>query len=150
MAPNEPTRPAGAAGLLLLALLAGACASCSAAKGPRLYPVRGQVLYNGRPVAKGLVVFHPLAPTAGAGQKPIAYTDDEGRFRLTTDRPGDGAPAGEYVVTVEWREKTRTGVEKVGGRNLLPARYGKPESSGLRCRVEEGPNELPPLNLTER
>jgi hypothetical protein len=53
-------------------------------------------------------------------------------------------------VTVEWREKTRTGVEKVHARNLLPARYSRPETSGLRCRVQEGPNELAPLSLTDK
>ena len=82
--------------------------------------------------------------------KPIAYTDVEGRFSMTTDRSGDGVASGEYAVTVEWREKSRSGVEKIRGRNLLPVRYAKPESSGLHCRVQEGQNELPPLNLTDK
>jgi hypothetical protein len=136
------------AALLVLVLLAASGVSCSSANGVRLYPVRGQVLYRGRPVAGAMVVLHPLGQTA-AGQKPLAYADAEGRFGLTTDRPGDGVPAGEYAVTVERREKTRSGAEKVRARNLLPARYSKPETSGLRCRVQEGPTELS-LNLTEK
>jgi hypothetical protein len=69
---------------------------------------------------------------------------------MTTDRPGDGVPAGEYAVTVVQREKTRTGVEKVNGRNLLPARYSNPEWTRLRCRVQQGQNELPTMNLTDQ
>ena len=135
---------------LLVALLVGSGASCSSGDRVRLYSVRGQVLYKNRPVVRAMVVFHPLEGRSARDPKPIAYTDDEGRFSMTTDRPGDGAPAGEYAITVELREKTPTGVEKVHGRNLLPVRYSKPELSGLRCRVLEGKNELPPLNLSDK
>ena len=107
---------------LLLALLVGSGASCSSGDCVRLYSVRGQVLYKNRPVVRAMVVFHPLEGRSARDPKPIAYTDDEGRFSMTTDRPGDGAPAGEYAITVELREKTPTGVEK----------------AGLRCRVQEG------------
>jgi len=136
--------------LLLLAILpAGSGVSCSSSARVRLYPVQGQVVYNGRPVVKAMVVFHPLEELPAGVQKPIAYTDAEGRFRLTTNVPGDGALAGEYAVTVELREKTATGVEKVGGRSLLPVRYSKPNSSGLRCQVQEGPNDLAPFMLAD-
>ena len=137
-------------GYFWLALWAGSVVSCSSGDRIQLHPVGGRVLYKGSPVARAMVVFHPLDGQTFEGLKPIAYTDDEGRFHLTTDSPGDGAPAGEYAVCVELREKTRTGVEKVKGRNLLPARYSKPESSGLRCRVLDGPNELPPFILIDK
>lgn len=97
-----------------------------------------------------MVVFHPLEAQVTEAMKPVAYTDDGGRFRLTTDSPGDGAPAGDYAITIVCREKTRTGVEKVKGRNLLPSRYSKPETSGLRYRVQEGKNELPAFELTDK
>src|SRR5262249_28100061 len=142
-------RPLRQVALLLLALVAMPAVSCSSGERTRLYPVRGQVLYKDRPVVRAMVVLHPLEEQPAGSSKPIAYTDAEGRFSVTTNRPGDGAPAGEYAVTVELREKTPTGVEKVRGRNLLPARYSKPESSGLRCSVREGQNELP-LNLTDK
>jgi hypothetical protein len=134
--------------LVLLALPVSGGTGCSSDRVP-LHSVRGQILYNNRPVARAMVIFHPLGEYPEKLPRPIAYTDAEGRFRMTTDRPGDGVPAGEYAVTVELREKTRTGVEKVRGRNLLPDRYSKPESTKLRCRVQEGPNELPPMNLTD-
>src|SRR5262245_26961324 len=103
---SSQTLRARSVALLLLALLAELCASCSANR-VRLHPVRGQVLYKNRPVERALVVFHPVGELPAGVQKAIAYTDAEGRFRLTTDKPGDGVPAGEYLITMELREKTR-------------------------------------------
>ena len=74
-----------AGAILLLFLLAEADLSCSSSK-PRLYPVRGRVLSNGRPVDRAMVTFHQ-AGGADATQKPIAYTDAEGQFRLTQPLP---------------------------------------------------------------
>jgi hypothetical protein len=93
--------------------------------------------------------FHPLGSYPAGLQKPLAYTDAEGRFTMTTDRPGDGVPTGQYAITVEYRERTYSGAEKVKGGNLLPEHYGKPETSGLRREVQEGENELP-LRLTDQ
>ena len=67
---------------------------------------------------------------------------------MTTYHPGDGAPLGLYAATVEYRELVQEGDEQMrNGRNLLPARYANPETSGLRCEVQAGINELPPWTL---
>jgi hypothetical protein len=132
--------------MILLLLV---CAACSSESKVRLEPVRGQVLYKDKPLHKAVVAFHPLGDYPVHLPKPIAYTDAEGRFTMTTFKPGDGVPAGEYAITVEYRERSQSGIEKIGGKNLLPARYSKPETSGLRCKVEEGDNELPVIKLTE-
>jgi hypothetical protein len=139
-----------AARMILPLVLVAGLVSCSSGERVRLHPVGGKVLYKDKALAKAMVVFHPLGDYPDDLPKPLAYTDAEGQFKMTTRRPGDGVPTGEYALTVEWRERTRTGAEKIGGRNLLPPRYSKPESSGLRCRVQEGPNELAPLLLTEK
>ena len=130
--------------LLLLALLLG----CSQPDGPVRYPVEGQVLYQGRPVAEARVVFHPQAEPDAQLPKPQAETDAEGRFKLTTLKPGDGAVPGPYMITVELRALRQIGEETVrDGRNLLPSRYGDPVKSGLSYEVQEGENQLPPLEL---
>jgi hypothetical protein len=117
--------------------------------GPLCYPVRGQVSFEGKPVAEAMVVLHPLAGSVEGGQKPIATTDADGRFAMTTYRTGDGAPPGEYAITVELRATRMAGEELVrDGRNLLPARYAQPEKSGLRCSVLDGDVELPAIHLT--
>src|SRR5687767_2841174 len=81
--------------LLVLAALVGA--SCS---GSDLATVRGQVIYQGNPVEGAVVTFHPRSNDANA-QRPSGLTDKDGNFTLTTGlKPG--APAGEYVATVNW------------------------------------------------
>jgi hypothetical protein len=113
--------------------------------------VKGQVLYKGKPVAEAMVVFHPLKGAAPDGPKPFAHTDADGRFELTTKVARDGAPAGEYAVTVQLRELVKVGEEAVrDGRNLLPAPYSKPSWSPLRVTVKEGANELEPFRLSEQ
>src|SRR5437016_336894 len=110
--------------ILLLILLTGMVA-CSSGDLVRLQPIRGQVLHHDQPLAQAMVVFHPLGAYPPDLPKPIAYTDAEGRFKMTTSLPGDGVPVGEYAVTVEFRERSHSGIEKIGGKNTLPERYSK-------------------------
>lgn len=137
----------------LLLLFALALAGCSGPSGPTCYPVRGQVLVDGKPVAEAQVVFHPLdAPAASAPRttipKPLGFTDSEGRFTLTTLRTNDGAPAGSYSITIELRSPRKVGEELVrDGANLLPARYGAAKTSGQTYQVLPRDNEVSPLRL---
>lgn len=124
---------------------------CSGSEGPRCYPVRGQVLYRGQPLAEAMVVFHPVEVVASATPKPIAYTDAQGHFQLTTWQTHDGAPLGEYAITVELREARLIGEEMTrDGRNLLPPPYADPKQTPLRYTVVEGDNAVPPLQLSAR
>jgi len=117
--------------------------------GARLYPVQGQALVKGKPAAGAVLVFHPVAE-AGA-EKPAAVVDEGGAFQVATRQPGDGAPAGEYRVTVTWLahrdidpekgDATQADVDRLGGR------YADPETSPLRVTVREDTNELPPFEL---
>jgi hypothetical protein len=44
-----------------------------------------------------------------------------------------------------------TGEEVVrNGPNVLPPRFAKPDSSGLKFTVSEGDNEIPPIEIPER
>ena len=132
--------------LTLVALVAAV--GCSRSTGPACYPVRGQVLYQDRPLAEALVVFHPLDPAAADYPRPMAITDPQGHFELTTIQSRDGAPAGKYAITVEHRRARLIGEELVrDGRNVLPLRFSKADSSPLSYTVVAGPNEVPPLRI---
>jgi hypothetical protein len=119
-------------------------------QGKSVYPVRGQVLYEGKPLANAFVVCHPLEKTARA-VRPSATTDTDGWFCLSTYQTDDGAPPGDYTVTVEWRKVTVIDSEtsELSG-NLLPARYSKPQTSKLRINVIAGANENHYLRLTRK
>src|SRR5262245_59099450 len=128
----------GSKGFAALLTLAGCVALSGCGRGgPKFYPVTGKVLVDGHPAEHALVVFHPVNAGPDA-LKPHAAVGPDGTFTLTTNTTGDGAPAGEYLVTVEW---WLSGVKKVSdpdvpSKNHLPAKYAKPESSGLK-RSEE-------------
>src|SRR5262245_30863632 len=66
-----------------------------------LCPVEGRLLVSGIPAANAHVTFHPIEGAAGTALS-VGRTGPDGSFRLTTFAAGDGAPAGEYVVTVVW------------------------------------------------
>src|SRR5687767_10889460 len=72
-----------------------------------VYPVQGSLFVKGKPAKGAVVMFHPLPLETG---RPTALRSrgtvgDDGSFRLTTYNTDDGAPAGEYVVTVYWPGK---------------------------------------------
>jgi hypothetical protein len=111
-----------------------------------VHSVRGQVLFQGRPTPGAFVAFHPLDPHVKDVPHPTAYADADGRFALGTYGAHDGAPAGEYAVTVVWWApvqvtKAQEG-DGVAPTNRLPARYGDAKKSGLHASVREGNNEL--------
>lgn len=109
-----------------------------------VYPVTGVLVANGNPLANATVVFHPVSDLGPDVPKPRGTTAADGRFTLTTYDGNDGAPAGEYRVTVQqWATVRPDG----GPENRLPARFAAPESSGLTATVTAGPNELKPISL---
>jgi hypothetical protein len=129
-------------------LLCGLAAGCSGSKQPPVYPVRGQVLLNGKPLAQAIVTFHhqgsgPEAPA------PSAQTDSEGRYTLTSYQNGDGAPEGDYAVSLVCfrTRELRKGSDEDTARNIVPVRYANAATSRLTAKVAAGKNELPPLQV---
>jgi hypothetical protein len=131
--------------VLTLALL---CSACSSGRKP-VQPVRGQVLVDGRPAAQAQVLFYP-ADGAKEEPHPTGQTDDQGYFDLTSYAKGDGAPEGNYVVTVTWFRVWQDARREVVRYNALPKRYAAPQSSQLRVTVAKGNNELNALQLYSR
>lgn len=137
-----------------LLVLAGL--SCSrSGPGKPVFPVHGQVLLEGKPVANVLVAFHPVGEWGAAENRPYAETDRDGRFTLSTYGSRDGAPAGEYKVAIRDLRGEGEGAEapvdeaspSKARPNRPPAQYANPETSGFRVRVHEGRNELEPFQL---
>src|SRR5262245_1066888 len=83
-------------------LIALSCCSCGP-KGKPLYPVSGHVYCNGQPAEGALVVFHPVDDSGEmVVLRPSAAVRADGFFELGSYKSGDGAPAGDYRVTVQW------------------------------------------------
>jgi hypothetical protein len=136
---------------LVLIWIAVACVivGCSSPKkGPICHPVHGKVTSKGKPLAEAMVLLHRKSGDVEGNQKPMAIARADGAFDLTTYRPGDGAPLGEYTITVELPALQKGGEEPVrNGPNTLPLKFSKPSTSPLKYTVVEGENEIPPINI---
>jgi hypothetical protein len=138
-----PGRRAGtrAAALLIVLACGGGCGD--AGDGLEKYPVRGRVLVNGQSAEMMAVTFHNTDPAApGNAARPVAVTDAEGRFALSTNADRDGAVPGEYLVTFFWAsENGPSAYDRLGGR------FADAAGSGQRIRVEKKENDLEPIDL---
>lgn len=137
--------------LAALTVIALAAAGCGKSTNDRVkvYPTNGQILWQGRPLAGAMVVLHPKGARDPRSLPARAATDKDGRFHATTYETADGAPAGEYAVTVQYYPLKRQGESYVPGPNSLPQKYANPATTDLSIRVAEAPTTLQPLNLRQ-
>lgn len=127
------------------------CLGCGPDDGRvRVYSVNGKVLVNGQPAEGARVVFYPTTP-AEPGQKvptPSATTDASGEYRLDSYEVEDGAPAGEFKVTVVWPEPPPANATgEFDLKDRLRGRYSNPQTTQLTATVEEGGGEIPAFEL---
>jgi hypothetical protein len=122
---------------VLLTLLPGGCST----GGP--YPVDGKVVWKDGSPARELegsqVVFDlPEKQTSARG-----IVQSDGTFQLTTNKPNDGALAGEYKVLVLETRKQLGGPD---GINIAPgvvdSRFYDPKTSDLQVTVKPGLNKI--------
>jgi hypothetical protein len=135
--------------ILAVALLA--VTGCGDDGRPDVYPVNGKVLVGGTPAAGAKVVFYPVSEELRGPGMPVpnGITDENGEFQLRSYEPEDGAPAGEFTVTVHWPEPTPPNVDEelFEPKDRLRGRYLDPQKSALSATVEQGGGELPPFEL---
>jgi hypothetical protein len=118
------------------------------------YPVSGTVKYKGEPVTKGRITFAPAKSEGRAAAGDI----HNGSYALTTVTNADGALPGSYRVSFVSKEVDLTQVtaNQKGGsprpndvikanktaKNLIPVKYGTPETSGKTAEVKEESNTI--------
>ena len=136
----------GLTGVLLLALAAVGCGGSDGRK--PTFPTRGKVLVGGKPAAKAQVTFHPRSDPDGKSPRPSATVEADGSFTLQTYTAGDGAPAGDYAVTVSWPQgESPIGGDADAGPDRLGNRYSNPKTTTLSATVSAAPTEIPAYNL---
>jgi hypothetical protein len=126
--------------LVLILLLGAGCSS--GGNGKPVYSVQGQAFKGTQPMAGAVVAFHSLSAEDKTNiVRPNGTVAEDGSFKLTTYKPNDGAPKGEYAVTILWMDKA-AGSEFVGGgesRVAAPDRlknaYSNPATTKLRAKV---------------
>ena len=89
-----------------------------------LAPVHGTVTVDDKPLFQGKVMFTPVAKGENKrpGRHAIGTIDSEGRFRLTTKDPDDGALVGDHwAIVINTEEEVPKGVPEFA-RLTLPNR----------------------------
>lgn len=144
--PTRRSKAAWALALLGLAPLAGW--GCSDDGRVKVYPVSGKVTVQGEVPDGALVVFNPAQPIAG-DLHPSAKVGADGTFKLTTYEADDGAPAGDYLVTVQWNKLVKKGNDYSAGPNAVPPAYATKEKTPWKVTVAPSANDIPPQAITK-
>lgn len=139
---------------LLLAVALGA-AGCSPSSAPApnpggSQPVRGKVVYDGKPAAGVVVTLLPIdAPMVPQiPHNPRAVTGADGTFVIGTHTATDGAAEGGYQIILEWPGEKNLNAEGEGEQDTdrLKGWYDGLHSQ-LNYRVKPGDNAIADLNL---
>jgi hypothetical protein len=111
-----------------------------------VYPVSGQVVYDGKPAAGVQVYFVPTsAPMVPRiPSNPHAVTGPDGRFKITTYDENDGAPEGGYQVLLIWPEVVTESEEST--KDKLFGWFDGAHTK-LKIDVKTGSNEMPPIAI---
>jgi hypothetical protein len=128
-------------------LAALAFAGCSKSENHvPVHPVVGVAQFRGQPVEGAFVSLYPKNAIEGVPH-PRASVAKDGTFTVSTFNGSDGAPEGDYIVTLQWFKPVRQGNDLVSGPNVLPAKYASPKTSDVTIHVAAGENHLPPIQL---
>jgi hypothetical protein len=101
------------------------------------HPVKGTVLFDGVPAGGATIAFHPAT---GPGRAD-AIVEADGSFVLSSYGRFDGAPVGDYTVTVV-KGPGFVDEDTTPAANGLPSKYADAKSTPLRATVKEGTNDF--------
>jgi hypothetical protein len=131
--------------LVVVALIFASCGSSS-----KLYPVCGKVMHKGTPAAGATVFFQRRGADPLLEQTIMGIVVEDGSFTLVCGSHGEGAPAGEYDVLIEWKPRSNRGR---GLAHALPdrlqGRYADPKRPMLHAVIRAAANDLPPFELAD-
>jgi hypothetical protein len=138
--------------LAIVALIVAA-SGCSPSGQVKVYPVKGRVTFEGKPmVGGGGITFVPKTNQAGKAAGGIIKPD--GTYVLGTYGEADGSMAGEFRVVIyqetvkegaaapDGAAPTATASAAVAQADRIPLIYASDRDSPLTAKVEPKSNEL--------
>lgn len=115
-----------------------------------VHKAAGKVSFNGAAPSGAIVTLNPTGAFEVKNAVPKGVVKDDGTFHLSVYEDGDGAPAGDYVVTVQWFKLVSGDGGSGAGPNVIPAQYTNPATSPIKVTIKEGANDLPPIEISGR
>lgn len=129
---------------LAIAFAFGPLTGCS--NGPSrvpVYPTQGRIVHQGKPAVGAIVILHPDGDASISDMKARGKADDSGEFQLTTYERHDGAPAGDYLVTIYWPAPRPVGAPDLDdGPDRLKGRFLDIKSPLTRVTIPPRTNVL--------
>ena len=121
----------------------------------KAYPVFGKVNFEGKSLKNAEIkLFNMEKDDMAKNQvlpRPKGRVKEDGTFFISTYKAGDGAPIGEYALTISWKGDLKGFDEEEDDLDdlpeLLPYKYTVPMQTTVRVIVTEGENEVPEINI---
>jgi hypothetical protein len=139
-----------AVALLTCMLMVSCGKSGDRVKGVRLpvYPAKGKLMMGDEPVPNATLTFHPVKkfPREVAQIRPSAHTNKDGTYEVSTYGSNDGAPAGDYSVTVSWRG-AEPNLRNEEEDELAPVQFRNATTTGFKTTLKEGENTIQVFNM---
>jgi hypothetical protein len=118
-----------------------------------VFPVAGKLLMDGKPMVNATIILNPVRkwPDGTAPQRPRAFAGDDGSFKVSTYSNDDGAPAGDYKVTISWKGDVTdvTSEQQASLPEKVPEAYQSARNSRIRIKVKEEDNTLPTWDIAQ-
>jgi hypothetical protein len=134
---NPTARPAAAAtGLIALALV---LSGCTKSDRKPVFPAGGTLTIAGKPAVGVFVVYIPVKAEDDTPPRATALTQADGSYKLTTYETGDGAPAGDFKITLLYERLSSPFLKKSEPAPKIDTKYLKPNSTPLRAAVGRDP-----------
>jgi hypothetical protein len=133
--------------LLAVSAVLVAATGCSE-KRVQVFPVTGKVTFDGKVPVGAQVVLHPQGNLVLDNIAPAGTVKDDGSFKITVYKEGDGAPPGDYVATVHWFKIVDDGGGPARGPDVIPKEYSNPDTSPIKVTVKNGETtEVPAIQI---
>lgn len=145
--------------VLLAVALTFTLLGCGKSDNVTVYPVKGTVLFNGKPMTGGgSITFIPT--TSQKGKAAGGFIKEDGTFVMTTYREGDGSMPGTFRVVVTqtvFNEPENTGdletpapkpvatrepISQVDKADRIPLIYADGVNSPATVTIEPKPNDV--------
>lgn len=110
--------------------------------GSGIYPVKGEVRWKDGAPAKELVGSNVVFELPEKKTSARGVIQSDGSFRLSTQKPDDGAPPGDYKVFIVEDRKNANAEGTLLMPALLDPRNSELATSTLKATVTTGPNDI--------
>jgi hypothetical protein len=128
----------------ILFLLAAGCSRIIPGR-QAVYPVSGELFVRGQAAAGAVIRLYAINDLFLERLCPHAVVEQDGSFRLTTYNSDDGAPDGDYALTVTWPAPPKPGQEE--GPDRFNGRFANRHQPVRKITVSPGSNVLERINL---